>query len=71
MPKQVDNSSKKWREQQLQDELGWAFNNELGLTIIEIEELLKAKGKLLKDVSAIGERLDSIDAIKEYLSRKK
>lgn len=69
MSQQSGNSSS--QDERRLNELGWAFNNELGLTIVEIEELLKARGKLLKDMVAIGERLDSIDEIKEYLSRKK
>jgi hypothetical protein len=52
------------------EELGWAFNNEIGYTVIELEQLTKAKEKFEGDSSAFEQRLESLDAIKNYLHRE-
>ena len=53
------------------EELGWDFNNEISYNLLELDALKKAEEKIQSDTSAFEQRIDSLNAIKKFINRKK
>jgi len=66
--KQTNTSEK---PQEPSEELAWDFNNELNYTLLELSALKRAKEKIQKDTAAFEQRLGSLNAIQNFINRKK
>ena len=60
-----------FESQELNEETGWSFNNEIVLTLKELELLKNARERVEQQSLALQERVEAINAIKKFINRSK
>ena len=61
----------KSKSKNLDGELGWSFNNEIVLTLKELELLKNARERLERQSLALSERREALNAIQKFINRSK